>query len=87
MVAGATRLVTKASGTALDSGLRFPGEFSVVAGAFALGWVFNFGSLAYIADCYDELCPLHGVVPAGNEPSAPPPQPGLLGVDLEVLTH
>ena len=37
MVAGATRLVARASGIAPDGGLRFPGEFSIMAGAFALG--------------------------------------------------
>ena len=36
-VAGATRLVVGASGTALDGGVCFPGELSIMAGAFALG--------------------------------------------------
>jgi hypothetical protein len=86
-MAGATRLVTGASGAAPDGGVRFPGEFSVVAGAFAIGQVLNFGSLAYIADCYDELRPLHGAAPAGNKPSASPPLLGLLGANLEVLAR
>ena len=34
-VAGATRLVARASGTTLDGGIRFPGDFSVMTGAFA----------------------------------------------------
>ena len=53
--------------------------------AFAPRQILNFGSLAYIADCYGELHPLHGAAPVGNGPSVPPPPPGLLGVDLEVL--
>ena len=36
-VAGATRLIAGASGTALDTGVCFPGEFSVMASTFALG--------------------------------------------------
>jgi hypothetical protein len=32
-----------------------------------LGRVLNFGNLAYVIDCYGELCPLHGAAPAGNE--------------------
>jgi hypothetical protein len=36
-VAGATRLITRAGGTALDGGVRFPSELSVLAGAFAPG--------------------------------------------------
>ena len=87
MVAGATRLVARASGTTPDGGVRFPGEFSVMAGAFALDYVLNFGSLAYVADCYDELRPLHKAAPVGNEPPASPPLLGLLGVDLKVLAH
>ena len=55
-VTGATRLVTGASGIALDSGVCFPGEFSVMASAFTPGQVLNFGSLSNIAACYSELC-------------------------------
>jgi hypothetical protein len=55
-----------------------------MASAFALGQVLNFGSLAYITDCYCELHPLHRATPAGNEPLASPPLRGLLGVVLEV---
>jgi hypothetical protein len=39
----------------LDGGVRFPGEFFIIAGAFAPGQVLNFGSLAYIINCYGEL--------------------------------
>jgi hypothetical protein len=85
MVAGATRLVVGASGTAPDSGVRFPGEFFIIAGAFALGQVLNFGSLAYVSDCYGELRPLNGAALMGNELSVLPPLLGLLGADLEVL--
>ena len=84
-MAGATHLITGAIGTALDNGAHFPGEFSVTVGAFARGQVLNFGSLAYVADCYDELRPLHQATPMGNESTAKPPPPGLLGEDLEVL--
>jgi hypothetical protein len=85
MVAGATRCVATASGATPDSGVCFPSELSVEAGAFALSQVLDFGSLSYIANCYGELRPHHGVVPAGNEPSVSSPSPGLLGADLEVL--
>ena len=68
MVVGTTCLISGVSGATLDSGVRFPGEFSITAGAFALGQVLNFGSLAYIADYYGELCPLHGTAPVGYVP-------------------
>jgi hypothetical protein len=87
MVAGATRLITGASRTTLDGHVRFPGEFSIMAGAFALGQVLNFGSLAYLADCFGKLCPLHEAASTGNKPPAPPPPLGLLGADLKVLAH
>jgi hypothetical protein len=83
----ATRLIAGASSTTPDGDVCFPDEFSIVVGAFALGQVLNFGRLAYIADSYDELHPLHGAALAGNEPSVPPPPPGLLGADLEVLAR
>ena len=63
-MAGATHLVAGASGTAPDGGVRFPGEFSITAGTFALGQVLNFGSLAYVADCYSKLRPLKEALPA-----------------------
>ena len=84
-MAGATHLVVRASGTALDGGVRFPDEFFIMADAFALGQVLNFGSLTYVADCYGKLCPLHGATPVGNDPPTLPPLPGLLRSDLEVL--
>ena len=87
MVAKATHLVAEVSGTTPDGGVCFPDELSIVVGAFALGQVLNFGSLAYITDCYSELHPLHGAMPVGNELPAPPPLPGLLGADLNVLAH
>ena len=85
MVAGATRLVARASGTASDSSVRFPSEFFIMAGTFTLGQVLNFGSLAYVVDCYGELRLLHGATPVGSEPSASPPPPGPLRLDLKVL--
>jgi hypothetical protein len=84
-VVGATHLVAGASGTTLDGSVCFPSEFFIIVGAFTPGHVLNFGSLAYIADCYGELCPLDRAALAGNEPPASPPPPGLLGVDLEFL--
>ena len=84
-MAGATHLITGASGAALDDGVRFPGEFSIMTDAFAPCQLLNFGSLAYVTDCYSELGPLHGATPEGNEPPASPPPLGLLGTDLEVL--
>lgn len=86
-VAGATCLVTGASGAALDGGVRFPGEFSVMADAFATGQVINFGTMFYVADCYGDLNPLKEATPTGNEPPTPPSLPSLLGADLEVLTQ
>ena len=53
--------------------------------AFALGQVLNFGSLAYIADYYGKLCPLHEAALVGNVPSTLPPLLGLQGADFEVL--
>jgi hypothetical protein len=53
-------------------GVRFLGEFSITPDAFALGEVLNFGSLAYVTNCYDELCPLHKVAPTGNKPPTCP---------------
>jgi hypothetical protein len=86
MLARATRLIAGASGAALDGGVRFLGEFSIMAGAFSTGQVINFESMVYVADCYDELNPLKKVTPTGNEPPTPPSLLGLLGEDLEVLT-
>ena len=37
MVARATRLIARASGTTPDGGVRFPDEFSITADAFAPG--------------------------------------------------
>ena len=84
-VAGATRFVAGVGDATLDGGVRFPDEFSVMAGAFTPGQVLNFRSLPYVADCYGELHLLNEVPPAGNEPSTLLAPPGLLGVDLEVL--
>ena len=71
-MARATCLVVGASSTTHDGGVRFPGEFFITASAFALGHVLKFGSLAYVADCYGEVCLLNGAAPVGNELSAPP---------------
>jgi hypothetical protein len=56
-----------------------------MADAFAPGQVLNFGSLAYVADCYGELHPLDEATPIGNEPPSPLALLGPLGADLEVL--
>jgi hypothetical protein len=50
MMVEATRLVPRASGITPDDGIHFPGEFFVMAGAFSMGQVLNFGSLAYITN-------------------------------------
>ena len=55
MVAGATCLIAKASGTAPDDGVGFSDEIFITTGAFPLGQVLNFESLAYVANCYGEL--------------------------------
>jgi hypothetical protein len=55
--------------------------------AFAPGQVLNFGSLAYVVDCYDELHPLKEAAPAGNKPPTLPSLLGLLGADLKVLAQ
>ena len=85
MMVGDTCLVTEASGTAPDSGVRFLGEFSIMVGAFALGQVLNFGSQAYVVDYYGELCLLHGATPVGNVPLVSSPPLGPSRADLEVL--
>ena len=87
MVAGATRLIAGASGTTPDGGVRFLGECSIMAGAFALGKVLNFGSLAYITDYCSELRPLHEATPVGSKPPVWPSPPRFLGADLEVLAR
>ena len=87
MVAGATCLITGASGTTPDCGVCFPCVFFITTDAFAPGQVLNFGSLAYVTDYYTELCPLHEAVLAGNKPLVSPPLLGLLGADLEVLAR
>jgi hypothetical protein len=84
-VARANRLITGVSSAALDNGVRFPREFFVIAGAFTLGQVLNFRSLAYITECYGELRPLNRATPASSKLSVPPPPLVLLGADLEVL--
>jgi hypothetical protein len=84
-VARAIRLVAGASGAIPDNSVCFLDEFFITAGAFPPGEFLNFGSLAYIAYCYDELRSLDGVVLTGNELPASPPPSGLLGADLEVL--
>jgi hypothetical protein len=86
-VAGATHLIAEANGTTPDGGVRFPSKFFITAGAFALGQVLNFWSLAYVAEYYGELRPLEGAALAGNEPPASPPPPCLLGADLEFLAR
>jgi hypothetical protein len=37
MVAGATHLIAEASETTPDNNIRFPGEFFITTGTFALG--------------------------------------------------
>jgi hypothetical protein len=81
-VVRATRLVAGAGSAAPEGGVRFFGEVATTAGAFILGQVLNFGSLAYIADCYSKLHPLMETMPADNESLASCPPPGLLGADL-----
>jgi hypothetical protein len=75
------------SGVALDSGIHFPSGFFIIVSAFALGQVLNFGSQAYILNCYGELHPLNEATPAGNEPLTLPSLLGLLGANLKVLTR
>jgi hypothetical protein len=71
-VAGGTRLVAGASGIAPDDYVRFPGEFFITTSTFALVQVLNFGSLAYVADCYGELRPLHGLCRQAMNPCIAP---------------
>jgi hypothetical protein len=75
-VAEATCLVTGAGGAALESSVCLPCDISIVVNAFTPGQVLNFGSLAYVADCYGELHLLKEAEPVGNES----------GVDPETLT-
>jgi hypothetical protein len=71
-VVGATRLVAGVSSIAPDASVHCPSELSVTTGAYAPGQVLHFGSLAYIADCHDELHLLHGATPAGDGPRRRP---------------
>jgi hypothetical protein len=86
-MAGATRLIARTGSAAPNGSVRFPGEFFIMAGAFALGQVLNFGCLAYMTDCYGKLHPLNEVPPVGNEPRVLPKPLGLLGANLEVLAQ
>ena len=54
MVSEATRLVTGAGGVTPKGNVCFSSE--VAAGAFVPSQLLNFGSLAYVVDCYGELC-------------------------------
>ena len=81
---GATRLITGASDAAPGGDVRFPGEFSIMTGAYALGQVLCFGSLVYIIGYHGELHLLHRVAPVGSEPLASPPPLGPSRADLEV---
>lgn len=83
MVAGATRHFNGASHAVLDGGVRFPSEFFVTVDAFAPGQVLNFKTLAYVANCYSELCPLKEVTLVDNESQRQLPS-SLLGANLEL---
>lgn len=82
-VVKATRLTGGAGGATLDGGvlrvLRHSWRLQSRSGPQL------FGSLAYVADCYDELHLLKEAKPVDNESLALSPPPGLLGADLEVL--
>ena len=84
---GATCLIAGASSATPDGSVHFPGEFFITTGAFAPGLILNFGSLAYVTDCYNELCPHHGAMLVDNKPLASPPLLGLLGAHLEILAR
>ena len=86
-VAGASHLVTGASSTTLDGSVRFLGKFFITTGAFALGQVLNFASLAYGTNSYGELRPLDRATSTSNELPASSPPPGLMGADLKVLAQ
>jgi hypothetical protein len=66
---------------------HLPGEFSVIAGDFALRQILNFGSQGYVADYYGELHPLKEVAPVENESLVSSPPPGLLEAYLMVLAR
>jgi len=85
MVARATCLFVIVSGTALDGGIHFPDMFLITVNASTLDHVLNFGSLAYIADCYGEIHSLDGARPMATKYLALPTPSSLLGADLKVL--
>jgi hypothetical protein len=85
-VARVTRLVAGAGGTAPNDGVLLLNEFTTV-GALAPRQVLNFGSLAYVADCYGELRSLEEATPVDNESLGLSSPPGLLRADLEVLAR
>jgi hypothetical protein len=63
------------------------GATRLVTGAGGASQVLNFGSLAYVANCYGELHPLKEATSVDNESPALSPPLILLGADLKVLTH
>jgi hypothetical protein len=63
----ATYLAARAGGAALDSGVRFPSKFSIIADGFAPYQVLNFRSLANVTDYHGKLHPLKDVASMNNE--------------------
>jgi hypothetical protein len=84
-VAGATRLIVGEGWVSLEGGIRFSGEVIIATGAFVLGQVPNFGSMAYIANHSGELHPLKETTSVNNTSSALYPKLDPLGADLKVL--
>jgi hypothetical protein len=87
MMARATHLVVRVGSAALQGGFHFSDEVIISIGAFVLGQVLNFGSLAYVADYYGELQPLKETPSVDNRSLASCHLPSLLGVDLKVLAR
>jgi hypothetical protein len=83
-VARATRLIARASDASPDDGVHFHSEFLVTVIAFTLGQVLNFGSLAYITDCYSELRPLCGTMPVDYAAPALYPLTGPPGANRQI---
>ena len=86
-MAGATRLIIGASDATIDGGIYFPNKFFITAGAFTLGQILNFGSLAYITDYHGELHLLNGDTPVDCVFLVLPLLLGSLRIDLKALAH
>lgn len=62
--------VARTCSVTMEGGVLFSSVVILASGAFALGQVLNFGSLAYVADYSGELHSLKETAPVENKSSA-----------------